>query len=94
MGSNGEQSPGKKTSPEPKSKTPICDEPSVGSMNRSHRDKALDETNEATPSDSTYNVRIEINCSPKLSQELEPSRTSVSNFGSFGSRLGIGFRNS
>jgi hypothetical protein len=83
-------SPEKKTSPEPRRKTLIGDEPSVGPMSRRHRDKALDEMNAAVPLDSTVDARIENNCSP----ELEPSQTSASNSRSFRSRLRMGFRNS
>jgi hypothetical protein len=78
----------KETSPKLRRKTLIGDEPSVGSTNRRHRGEAFNETNAAALSDSVDDARIESNCSP----ELEPSRTSVSHFGSFGSRLGMGFR--
>jgi hypothetical protein len=44
-------SPEKKPSPELR-KTSIEDEPSVRSMNRKHRNEALDEANIAVPSDS------------------------------------------
>jgi hypothetical protein len=85
-----EGSPEKTTSPEPRTISLIRDELSVGSTNRRHRDEALDETNKAVPSDSAYDARIESNYSP----ELEPSRTSANNSGSFGPKLGKGFRNS
>jgi hypothetical protein len=84
-----EGSPEKKPLLEPRRKTPIGDEPSVGSTNRRHRDDALDETSAVVPLDSTDDAQIESNYSP----QLEPSRTSVSNFGSFGSKLGKGFQN-
>jgi hypothetical protein len=87
-------SPEKKPSPETMTNSPIEDEPSVGSTKRRHLDKALDETNAAVPSDSADDARIESNCSSELSSELEPSRTSASNYGSFRSKLGKGFRNS
>jgi hypothetical protein len=54
---------------EPSTKSSIRDEPSAGSMNRRHRDEALDETNATVPTDSTDDARIESNCS----LELEPS---------------------
>jgi hypothetical protein len=44
----------------------------IGSMNRRHRDEALDETNAAVPSDYANDAYIESNCLT----ELEPSRTS------------------
>jgi hypothetical protein len=86
----GRGSPEKKTSPEPRRKSSIGDEPLVGWTNRRHQDEALDETNAAVPSDFADDVQIESNCS----RELEPSRTSASNSESFGSKLGKGFRNS
>jgi hypothetical protein len=46
---NGGGSPEKTTSLEPSTNSPIGDEPSVGSMNRRHRDEALDETNAVVP---------------------------------------------
>jgi hypothetical protein len=67
------------------------DEPSIGSTNQKHWDEALDEMNAVVPSDSTDDARIESNCSPEMSPELEPSRTSASNPGSCGSKLGKGF---
>jgi hypothetical protein len=86
-----EGSPEKTTSPVPRTISLIEDEPLVGSTNRRHRDEALDDSNVAVPSDSTNDTQIKSNCLPELSPELEPSRTSASNFGSFGSRLGMGF---
>jgi hypothetical protein len=55
----------------------------VRSTNRTQRDEALDETNAMVLLDSADDARIESNCSPELSSELEPLRTSVSNFGSW-----------
>jgi hypothetical protein len=78
-----EGSPEKITSPEPRTNSPIEDEPLVGSTNRRHRDEALCET----PTDSVDETLIESNCS----LELEPSQISASNYWSFGSRLGRGF---
>jgi hypothetical protein len=54
----------------------------VQSTNRTRPDEALDETNAAVPSDSADDARIGSNCSPDLSPELEPPRTSASNTGS------------
>jgi hypothetical protein len=88
-----EGSPDKKTSREPRRKTSIDGEPMIGSTNRRHRDEALDETNAAVPSDSANDARIESNCLPELSLELEPSRTSASKFGNCGSNLGKQFQN-
>jgi hypothetical protein len=85
-----ESSQEKTTSLELVTNSPIDDEPSVGSTNRKHRDEALDKTNAAVPSESSDDAQIKSNCSP----ELELSRTSASNFGSFRSKLGKGFRNS
>jgi hypothetical protein len=80
----------KTTSLEPVTNSSIDDKPSVRSTNRKHRDEALDKTNAAVPSESSDDAQIKSNCSP----ELELSRTSASNFGSFRSKLGKGFRNS
>jgi hypothetical protein len=66
----------------------IDSEPEVGSMNRKHRDEALDETNEAVLSNFANDAQIENNCS----LELEPPRTSSSNSGNCGSNLGKQFR--
>jgi hypothetical protein len=52
-------------------------------MNQKQWDEALDEPNAAVPSDSADDARIGSNCSPKLSSELEPLRTSTSNSGSW-----------
>jgi hypothetical protein len=79
-------------SPEPGTNSPIQDEQSVGSMNRRHRDEVLDETNAMVPLDFDDDAQIKSNCLPELSSELEPFRTSASNSGSFGSKLGMGFR--
>jgi hypothetical protein len=84
----------KTTSPETRTKSPIDNEPSVGSTNQRHQDEALDETNTMVPLDSADDAWIESNCSSELSQELEPTRTSASNSGSFRSKLGKWFRNS
>jgi hypothetical protein len=51
--------------------------------------QSLDETNATVPSDSANEAQIESNCSP----ELKSSRTSASNSGSCGSKLGKGFQN-
>jgi hypothetical protein len=69
--------------PEPSTNSPIGDESSVESKNRRQRDEALDETNAVLPSDSTDDARIESNCSPVLSPELDPSRTSREQFQEF-----------
>jgi hypothetical protein len=85
---------GEKHSPEPRTNSSIEDEPSILSTNRRHRHEALDETNTVVPSDSADKARIKSNCSSELSPELEPFQTSASNFGSFRSRLEMGFQNS
>jgi hypothetical protein len=54
----------------------------VQSTNRTRPDEALDEMNAAVHSDSADDARIGSNCSPELSSELEPLRTSASNTGS------------
>jgi hypothetical protein len=86
-----ESSPEKKTSPEPRRKTPIDHESSIGLMNQRHQDDALDKINVEVPSDSTDDARIENNSSSELSPELEPSRTSASNSRNCGSNLGKRF---
>jgi hypothetical protein len=58
----------RRLSSKPSTKSSIGDEPSVGSTNRRHQEESLNETNEAVPSDSGDDARIESNCSP----ELEP----------------------
>jgi hypothetical protein len=58
----------RRPSPEPSTKSWIGDEPSVGSTNQRHLDKAFDETNAAVPSDSADDARIKSNYLP----ELEP----------------------
>jgi hypothetical protein len=68
---------------EPSTKPSIGDEPSVGSMNQSHRGKALDETNATVPSDSVDDARIESNCSLELSPELEQTPNFVDRFREF-----------
>jgi hypothetical protein len=62
----------------------------VRSMNRTHQDEALDETNTAVPSDSVDNARIGSNCSP----ELELLQTSASNFERWGMNMGKPFYDS
>jgi hypothetical protein len=74
--------PGETTSLEPWRKPSIDGDSEVRSMNRIRLNKALDKTNAAVPSDSAADARIGSNCSPELSSELEPLRTSVSNSGS------------
>jgi hypothetical protein len=56
-------------------------------MNQKNRDEALDETNALVPFDSADDVRIRSNCSPELSLELEPLRTSASNSGRWGMNI-------
>jgi hypothetical protein len=73
---------GRRPSPEPKPNQSIAGDSRVQSTNRTRFDEALDETNAAVPSDSGDDVRIGSNCSPELSPELEPPRTSASNTGS------------
>jgi hypothetical protein len=77
----------RQSSLEPRRKSLIGGEPTVGSTNQKQRDEALDETDAAIPSDSGNDARIENNCSPELSLELEPPRTSTSNSGNCGSKL-------
>jgi hypothetical protein len=67
---------------EPRRKLPIDGDSEVRSMNRTHCDEALDETNAAVSLDSANDARIGSNCSPELSPKLEPLRTSASNSGS------------
>jgi hypothetical protein len=64
-----ESSPEKKTSLDPRRKTSISGEPTVGSTNQKHQDEGHDEMNVVVPSDSANEAWIESNCSPKL----EPS---------------------
>jgi hypothetical protein len=71
-----------------KKKSSIGSETTVGSTNQKHRDEALDEKNAAVSSDSTNAAWIETNCSPELSSELEPPRTSASNSGNCEQREG------
>jgi hypothetical protein len=80
----------RRSSLQPSTNSPIWNEPSVGSTNR--RQRALDKTTVAVPSDFADDARIKSNCSSKLSPTLEPSRTSASNSGSFRSNLRVGFR--
>jgi hypothetical protein len=63
----------RRPSPEPSTKLSIGDAPLIRSTNRRHQDESLNETNAAVPSDSTDDARIESNCSPELSLELEPA---------------------
>jgi hypothetical protein len=63
MDDNGGIHPRGRSSPEPRRKTPIDGELQVGSTNREHRDKALDEANAAVSLDFTKDARIESNCS-------------------------------
>jgi hypothetical protein len=57
---------GKTTSMEPSTNLQIEDKPLTGSMNRKHRDEALDETNAAVSSDFADDTRFGSNCSPEL----------------------------
>ncbi|PWZ28452.1 hypothetical protein Zm00014a_028481 [Zea mays] len=79
---NGGFSPGKKTLAGAEEKSVDCRRFGIQSMNRTRCDEAFDETNAAVPSDSADDARIGSNCSPELSPELEPPRTSASNTGS------------
>jgi hypothetical protein len=73
---------GRRPSPEPRVNLSIAADSGIQSMNRTRCDEALDETNAAVPLDSADDARIESNCSPELSPELEPPQTSASNTGS------------
>ena len=73
---------GRRPSPEPRGNLSIVADSGIQSTNRTRCDEALDETNAAVPSDSADDAQIESNCSPELSPELEPPRTSASNTGS------------
>jgi hypothetical protein len=73
---------GRRPSPEPKPNPSIVGDSGIQSTNRTRYDEALDETNASVPSNSADDARIESNCSPELSPELEPPRTSASNTGS------------
>jgi hypothetical protein len=73
---------GRRPSPEPRENPPIAGNSGIQSTNRTRCNEAHDETNAAVPSDSTDDARIESNCSPELTPELEPPRTSASNTGS------------
>jgi hypothetical protein len=83
---------GRRSSPKTRRKSSIDSELTVGSRNRKHQDESLDETNATVPKDFTNDARIESNCSPELSSELEPPRTSVSNSGNCVSNLGKQFQ--
>lgn len=65
--------------------------PKIGSTNRSHLDKALDETNATVSLYFANNSRIERNFSTEFSLELKPPRTSASNFERFRSNIGKQF---
>jgi hypothetical protein len=73
---------GRRPSPESRGNPSIAGDSGIQSTNRMRCDEALDETNAAVPSDSADDARIGSNCSPELSPELEPPRTSASNTGS------------
>jgi hypothetical protein len=79
---NGGSHRGRRPSSEPRVNPSIAGDSGIQSTNRTRCDEAFDETNAAVPSDSTDDARIRSNCSPELSPELEPPRTSVSNTGS------------
>jgi hypothetical protein len=79
-------------SPEPRGNPSIAGDSEIQSTNRMRCDQALDETNAVVPSDSADDARIGSNCSPELSPELEPPRTSASNTGSYGLDLEKTFR--
>jgi hypothetical protein len=82
---NGDSSMEKRRSSlEPRRKSPIDGEPEVGSTNQKYRDEALDETNATVLSDSANDAQIESNCSP----DLEPPWTSASNSENCGSNMG------
>jgi hypothetical protein len=70
---------GKKTLAGAEEKSLIDRDSKVRSTNRTRPDQALDETKAAIPSDSADDAQIGSNCSPELSSELEPLRTSASN---------------
>jgi hypothetical protein len=72
---------GRRPSPEPRENLSIAGDSGIQSTNRMRCDEALDETKAAVPSDSANDARIGSNCSPELSPELEPPRTSASNTG-------------
>jgi hypothetical protein len=73
---------GRRPSPESRGNPSIAGDSGIQLTNRTRCDEALDETNSAVPSDSADDARIESNCSPELSPELEPPRISASNIGS------------
>ena len=87
-------SPEETTSPEPRVNSLIAGDSKVRSTHRMHRDEAMGETNVGVPSDSTDYARIESNCSPELSPELKPLRTSTSNYGRWGMNMRKPFHNS
>jgi hypothetical protein len=76
----------------PRRKSSIGSKSTVGSTNRKHRDKALNERNVAVLLDFSNNAQIESNCLPELSLELEPPQTSTSNSRNCGSKLGKRFQ--
>jgi hypothetical protein len=90
MGNNEGQAHRRRRPRRSREKTSIGDEPSIGSMNRRHRDEALNEMNAAVPSDFVDDARIKV----IAHRSWNHLRTSTSDFGSFESRLGVGFRNS
>jgi hypothetical protein len=79
MANNRGCSPGRRPLPESRRKPSIDGDSEVRSMNRMRCDEALDETNVAISSDSVDDAHIGSNCSP----ELEPLRTSASNYESW-----------
>jgi hypothetical protein len=72
---------GRRLSPELRSKSSFDVDLEVRSMNRTHRDEALDGLNAAVPSDPADDAQIESNCWP----ELKP----LPNFGEQFRELGI-----
>jgi hypothetical protein len=78
---------GRRSSSEPRRNPPIDEDSEVRSTNRMHQDEALDEMIAAVPSDSADDTQNGCNCST----ELEPLRTSTSNFGRWGMNLGKPF---
>jgi hypothetical protein len=70
---------GRRPSPEPRENPSIAGDSGIQSTNRTRCDEALDETNATVSSDSADDAGIGSNCSPELSLELEPLRTSASN---------------
>jgi hypothetical protein len=81
-----------RSSPESRRKSSIDGESEVRSTNRKHQDEALDEANTTVLLDFANDARIESNCSPELSPDMEPPRTLASNSGNCVSNLGKRFR--